>query len=114
MDRKQLVHDIFIPRDKLNGGKDGQKCIGRIVDWEDKAKNPIGEIIDVLGDVGDNNTEMHAILAEFGLPYKYPEAVEEAANKIDAGITPEEIRKRIDMRDVCTFTIDPRFIWQRI
>ena len=108
VDRKQLVHDIFIPRDKLNGGKDGQKCIGRIVDWEDKAKNPIGEIIDVLGDVGDNNTEMHAILAEFGLPYKYPEAVEEAANKIDAGITPEEIRKRIDMRDVCTFTIDPR------
>ena len=108
VDRKQLVHDIFIPRDKLNGGKDGQKCIGRIVEWEDKAKNPIGEIIDVLGDVGDNNTEMHAILAEFGLPYKYPEAVEEAANKIDAGITPEEIRKRIDMRDVCTFTIDPR------
>ena len=108
VDRKQLVHDIFIPRDKLNGGKDGQKCIGRIVDWEDKAKNPIGEIIDVLGDVGDNNTEMHAILAEFGLPYKYPEEVEEAANKIEAGITPEEIRKRIDMRDVCTFTIDPR------
>ena len=108
VDRKQLVHDIFIPRDKLNGGKDGQKCIGRIVEWEDKAKNPIGEIIDVLGDVGDNNTEMHAILAEFGLPYKYPEAVEEAANKIEAGITPEEIRKRIDMRDVCTFTIDPR------
>lgn len=108
VDRKQLVHDIFIPRDKLNGGKDGQKCIGRIVEWEDKAKNPIGEIIDVLGDVGDNNTEMHAILAEFGLPYKYPEAVEEAANKIEAGITPEEIRKRIDMREVCTFTIDPR------
>lgn len=108
VDRKQLVHDIFIPRDKLNGGKDGQKCIGRIVEWEDKAKNPIGEIIDVLGDVGDNNTEMHAILAEFGLPYKYPENVEQAANKIEAGITPEEIRKRIDMRDVCTFTIDPR------
>lgn len=108
VDRKQLVHDIFIPRDKLNGGKDGQKCIGRIVEWEDKAKNPIGEIIDVLGDVGDNNTEMHAILAEFGLPYKYPEEVEQAANKIEAGITPEEIRKRIDMRDVCTFTIDPR------
>ncbi|HRS68114.1 MAG TPA: ribonuclease R, partial [Paludibacteraceae bacterium] len=58
--------------------------------------------------VGDNDTEMHAILAEFGLPYKYPEEVEEAANKIDAGITPEEIRKRIDMRDVCTFTIDPK------
>ena len=106
--RKQLAHDIFIPRDKLNGGKDGQKCIGRIVDWEDKEKNPIGEIIDVLGDVGDNNTEMHAILAEFGLPYKYPKDVEEAAEKISAGITSAEISKRIDMRDVCTFTIDPR------
>lgn len=106
--RKQLAHDIFIPRDKLNGGKDGQKCIGRIVDWEDKEKNPIGEIIDVLGDVGDNNTEMHAILAEFGLPYKYPQDVEQAAEKISAGITAAEISKRIDMRDVCTFTIDPR------
>ena len=106
--RKQLAHDIFIPRDKLNGGKDGQKCIGRIVDWEDKEKNPIGEIIDVLGDVGDNNTEMHAILAEFGLPYKYPQDVEQAAEKISAGITASEISKRIDMRDVCTFTIDPR------
>lgn len=108
VDRKQLTYDIFIPYDKLNGGKNGQKCIARITEWEDKNKNPIGEIVDVLGNVGDNDTEMHAILAEFGLPYKYPEEVEEAANKIDAGITPEEIRKRIDMRDVCTFTIDPK------
>lgn len=108
VDRKQLVHDMFIPFDKLNGGKDGQKCVGRIVEWTDKAKNPIGEIIDVLGDVGNNNTEMHAILAEFGLPYKYPETVEQAAEKIDAGITPAELKSRIDMRDVCTFTIDPR------
>ena len=108
IERKYLAHDIFIPHDKLNGGKNGQKCIARLIDWNDKDKNPIGEIIDVLGYVGDNNTEMHAILAEFGLPYKYPEKVEQAAEKIDAGITAEEIRKRIDMRDVCTFTIDPR------
>lgn len=108
IERKYLAHDIFIPHDKLNGGKNGQKCIARLIDWNDKDKNPIGEVIDVLGDVGDNNTEMHAILAEFGLPYKYPEKVEQAAEKIDAGITAEEIRKRIDMRDVCTFTIDPR------
>ena len=108
IERKYLAHDIFIPHDKLNGGKNGQKCIARLIDWNDKDKNPIGEVIDVLGDVGDNNTEMHAILAVFGLPYKYPEKVEQAAEKIDAGITAEEIRKRIDMRDVCTFTIDPR------
>lgn len=108
VDRKQLVHDIFIPLDKLKGGKNGQKCVARIVEWDDKSKNPIGEVVDVLGYVGDNNTEMHAILAEFGLPYKYPEDVEAAADKIDAGITPTEIKKRIDMRSVCTFTIDPR------
>lgn len=108
VDRKQLMYDMFIPFDKLNGGKDGQKCIGRIVEWTDKTKNPIGEIVDVLGNVGDNTTEMHAILAEFGLPYKYPKEVEAAAEKINVGITSAEIKNRVDMRDVCTFTIDPR------
>ena len=108
MDKKQLTHDIFIPLDKLNGGKNGQRCVARIIEWEDKAKNPIGEIIDVLGDVGNNNAEMHAILAEFGLPYKYPEEIESAAHEIGSGISPEEILKRKDMRDVTTFTIDPR------
>lgn len=108
MDKKQLLHDIFIPLDKLNGGKNGQKCVARVVEWDDKAKNPIGEIIDVLGDLGNNNTEMHAILAEFGLPYRYPQEVEAAAEKIDSGITPNEIARRIDMRGVTTFTIDPR------
>ncbi len=108
VDRKQLVHDLFIPLDRLHGGRDGQKCVGRIVEWNDKAKNPIGEIVEVLGNVGDNETEMHAILSEFGLPYSYPEEVAAAAEKIDAGITPEEIARRIDMRQVCTFTIDPR------
>ncbi len=108
VDRKQLVHNIFIPLDRLNGGKNGQKCVARITEWEDKSKNPIGEIVDVLGYVGNNDAEMHAILAEFGLPYNYPTDVEQEADKIDSGITSEEIARRVDMRDVCTFTIDPR------
>ena len=108
MDKKQLTHDIFIPLDLLHGGKNGQRCVARIIEWEDKAKNPIGEIIDVLGDVGNNTAEMHAILAEFGLPYKYPEEIEAAADEIGAGISPEEVARRKDMRDVVTFTIDPR------
>jgi ribonuclease R len=108
VDKKYLSNDIFIPVDKLKGGKNGQKALVKMVRWEEKDKNPVGEVIDILGDQGDNNAEMHAILAEFGLPYKYPEKVEEEAEKIDAGITAEEIAKRIDCRDIVTFTIDPR------
>jgi ribonuclease R len=108
VNKKYLSHDIFIPYDKLKGGKNGQKALVKMVRWEEQDKNPVGEVIDILGDQGDNNTEMHAILAEFGLPYKYPEKVEEEAEKIDAGITAEEISKRIDCRDIVTFTIDPR------
>lgn len=107
-DNKSLTNDIFIPKNKLNGGKNGQKAVVRLTEWMPNMKNPVGEVIDVLGEKGNNTTEMHAILAEFGLPYKYPEAVEAAANLIDAGITPEEVAKRIDMRKVTTFTIDPR------
>ena len=108
IDKKLLTHDMFIPLDKLNGGKDGQRCVGRIVEWVSKEKNPIGEIVTVLGDVGNNDAEMHAILAEFGLPYSYPQEVEDAANEISDKIDDEEIARRIDMRDVVTFTIDPR------
>ncbi len=108
IDKKQLTHDIFIPLEKLNGGKDGQRCVGRIVEWASKEKNPIGEIVAVLGDVGNNDAEMHAILAEFGLPYTYPQEVENAANEISDVIDAEEIARRRDMRDVVTFTIDPR------
>ena len=108
IDKKQLTHDIFIPLDKLNGGKDGQRCVGRIVEWASKEKNPIGEIITVLGNVGNNDAEMHAILAEFGLPYTYPKEVEDAANEIPDTINADEIARRRDMRDVVTFTIDPR------
>jgi len=108
LDNRIMTNDIFIPKNKLNGGKSGQKVVVKLLGWEPNAKNPIGEVIDILGDKGDNNTEMHAILVEFGLPYKYPEDVEAAADKIDAGITPDEVAKRIDMRNVTTFTVDPR------
>ena len=108
IDKKLLTHDMFIPLEKLNGGKDGQRCVGRIVEWASKEKNPIGEIVTVLGDVGNNDAEMHAILAEFGLPYSYPQEVEDVANEISDVIDAEEIGRRCDMRDVVTFTIDPR------
>ena len=104
-----FVHDILIPKKKLKGGKDGEKAVVRITQWPSKeSKNIVGEVIDVLGKEGDNNVEMHAILAQYGLPYKYPKNVEEAAEKIDPGITPEEISRREDFRDVFTCTIDPK------
>ncbi|MBS5978683.1 MAG: ribonuclease R [Dysgonomonas mossii] len=108
MDSKILANDIFIPKDNLKGGNDGDKALVEVVEWPQKAKNPIGKVIDILGKAGENNTEMNAILAEFGLPYKYPEKVEAAANKIPDDITAEEIAKREDMRSTTTFTIDPR------
>lgn len=107
-ENRTLANDIFIPRDKLKGGKSGDKAIVKVVEWPDKSKNPIGQVIDILGKTGDNTTEMHAILAEFGLPYVYPQAVEKAADKIPAEITAEELAKREDFRQVTTFTIDPK------
>ena len=107
-DDKNLANDIFIPKDKLKGAKNGDKVVVRITEWPEKARNPIGEVVDVLGKAGENNTEMHAILAEFGLPYKYPEAVEKAAEYIQADITDEEVARREDFRNVLTFTIDPK------
>jgi len=107
IDDRVMQHDIFIPSNALNGAKDGQKAIARIVEWPERAKNPIGEIVDVLGDVGDNQTEMHAILAEFNLPYRYPQEVNDEAETISEEISEEEIKKRRDFRKVTTFTIDP-------
>ena len=107
-DSKYLATDIFIPKAKLKGGVTGDKAIVRITEWPDDAKNPVGEVVDILGKTGDNTAEMHSILAEFGLPYRYPEAVEKAAEKIDAGITPEVVAEREDLRGVTTFTIDPK------
>ena len=104
-----FAQDILIPKKKLKGGKTGQKAVVRITQWPSaESKNLIGEVIDVLGEQGDNNVEMHAILAQYGLPYRYPKKVEEAANKISAEITDEEIARREDFRDVLTFTIDPK------
>ena len=107
-DSKFLATDILIPKNKLKGGKTGDKAIAKITSWEDEQKNPKGEVIDILGVTCENTTEMHAILAEFGLPYRYPEAVEKAAEKIGAGITDEVVASRIDMRSTTTFTIDPK------
>ncbi len=102
-----MPQDIFIPKDMLKGGKNGDKAVVKLLEWPVDSKNPIGKVIDILGKSGENDTEMNAILAEYGLPYKYPEAVEEAAAKIPATITAEEISSRKDFRDVTTFTIDP-------
>lgn len=107
-DSKYLAADIVIPRSSLKGGEDGDKAIVRITRWQDEEMNPRGEVVDILGRKGENNAEMHAILAEFGLPYRYPENVEKAATRISAGITDEEIARREDFRSVTTFTIDPR------
>jgi ribonuclease R len=99
--------DIYIPLEKLNGVKNGQKAIARIVEWPKNGVNPIGEVIEVLGNVGENDTEMHAILAEYGLPYGFPKDVERVADLIPIEISNEEIAKRRDFRAITTFTIDP-------
>ena len=108
-DSKTFVHDIFIPKRKLKGGKTGDKAVVKITEWPSmESKNIAGEVVDILGRTGENDTEMHAILAQYNLPYKYPKNVEEAAERIEPGITPEEIARREDFRDVLTFTIDPK------
>lgn len=107
IDSKRVPTDIFIPQRLLNGAKNGQKVLVEVFEWPDNAKNPTGKVLDVLGDVGDNNTEMHAILAEYDLPYNFPEHLEEIADKIPSDLTPEEFAKRRDMRGVTTLTIDP-------
>ena len=108
-DGNLFVHDIFIPKKKLKGGKTDDKAVVKITQWPSKeSKNIVGEVIDVLGKIGENNAEMHAFLAQYGLPYKYTKNVEEAANRIDPGITEQESARREDFRDVTTFTIDPK------
>ena len=114
-ERRRLPTDFLVgrvwntPKKKLKGGKTGDKAVVKITQWPSKdSKNIVGEVIDILGKEGDNNVEMHAILAQYGLPYKYPKAVEDAAEKIDPGITEQEIKRREDFRDVFTCTIDPK------
>ena len=103
------VHDIFVPKRKLKGGKTGDKAVVKITQWPDaEHKNIMGEVIDVLGPTGENDVEMHAILAQYGLPYTYPKAAEEAAERISAEITQKDYDEREDFRNVFTCTIDPR------
>jgi len=106
-DNKNMPFDLFIPLSKLNGAKQGQKAVARVVEWNPDSKNPIAEIIDVLGEPGLHETEMHAILAEFQLPYNFPEEVVKDAESIPAEITEKDISTRHDFRSVPTFTIDP-------
>ncbi|HEY0245486.1 MAG TPA: ribonuclease R [Mucilaginibacter sp.] len=106
-DDRKMMHDIFIPISELNGAKNGIKAVAEITDWPAGAKNPLGRIKHVLGVQGDNDTEMNAILAEYGFPLSFPPEVEHDAEEISAIITPQEIAKRRDFRNVTTFTIDP-------
>jgi len=106
-DDRKMMHDIFIPISGLNGAKNGIKAIAEITDWPAGAKNPIGRIKQVLGVQGENDTEMNAILAEYGFPLSFPPEVEHDAEAISDVITPQEIAKRRDFRNVTTFTIDP-------
>lgn len=106
-DSPKMTIDIFIPLSKLMGGKDGQKVVGRLTNWKDDAKSPNGEIIEVLGEAGDNDVEIHSILHEYGLPYSFDEDVIAESEAISTEITEAEISKRKDMRNVLTFTIDP-------
>ena len=106
-DNKNMPFDIFIPASALKGGKQGQKAVARITEWKRNSKNPVGEIVTVLGEPGLHSTEMHAILAEYELPYAFTEEVEKDAASINGMITEKDIRERKDFRDVPTFTIDP-------
>jgi ribonuclease R len=106
-DSRKMPFDIFIPKGKLAGVEHGQKAIARIIDWPEKVKNPVGEIVDVLGYPGENDTEMHSILAEFELPIRFSAEVEAAAKKIPDNIPSQELKNRRDFRDTPTFTIDP-------
>ena len=104
-----FANNIILPKNKLKGGKAGEKAVVKVTKWPDEDnKNIIGEVVDVLGEQGDNDVEMNSILAQYGLPYKYPKRVEEAADKITGEITAEDYAEREDFRDVTTFTIDPR------
>ncbi len=104
----RMYVDIFVPIDKTNKAKDGDKVLVEITDWPTTTDSPYGNITDVLGKPGEHNTEIHAILAEYGLPYQFPEEVSHFANKLDTSIQEKEIEKRRDMRQIPTFTIDPK------
>lgn len=104
----KMYTDIFVPKDKIGDAQQGDVVVVKIEDWPKKADSPFGSVIQVLGKPGEHDTEIHAILAEYGLPYEFPPEVEAYAQKLDTRILPEEIAKRRDMRDTLTFTIDPK------
>ena len=107
-DSNKMYKDIFVPIDKILDASNGDKVLASLEDWPEKADSPYGKVLQVLGKPGEHNTEIHSILAEYGLPYEFPHQVEEFANKINTSITKEEIAKRRDMRKTLTFTIDPK------
>lgn len=107
-DNRKTINDFFVPKDKLLGATDGQKVIVRLTEWKDDAKNPNGEVIRILGNAGEHETEIHSILEEYGLPYEFEEDVLSEARAIPIEIPQSEIDKRRDMRFVPTFTIDPK------
>jgi ribonuclease R/exosome complex exonuclease DIS3/RRP44 len=104
----KMYVDIFVPKNHMKNAEDGDKVLVEIQDWPEKADSPFGKITHVLGKPGEHNTEIHAILAEYGLPHEFPHEVEEFANALDTSICEEEIAKRRDMRSTPTFTIDPK------
>lgn len=106
-DNKNMPFDIFIPAGNLKDAKQGHRAVVRITEWSNRAKNPVGEIVEILGMAGEHNAEMHAILAEFELPLSFPKELEDEAAKIPTEITPFEIKNRRDFRGITTFTIDP-------
>ncbi|MEZ4793299.1 MAG: ribonuclease R [Gelidibacter sp.] len=108
VDGNKMYKDIFVPNNKKNKAEDGDKVLVAMESWEENEDSPIGKVLKVLGRPGEHNTEIHSILAEYGLPYEFPEQVEEFANQLDTSITKEEIARRRDMRNTLTFTIDPK------
>jgi len=104
----RMYTDIFVPKDKIKGAEDGDKVVVEITEWPDKASSPLGAITSILGKPGEHHTEIHSILAEYGLPYEFPIEVEQYADTLDTSIKAEEITKRRDLREVLTFTIDPK------
>ncbi len=104
----KMYTDVFVPLKNIGEAENGDKVLVKLEDWPEKADSPFGKVIRVLGKPGEHNTEIHSILAQYGLPYDFPEEVEDYANKIDTGIKADEIAKRRDMREVLTFTIDPK------
>jgi len=103
-----MYTDFFIPKEKINGANDGEMVLIDFEDWPEKADSPFGSVKEVLGIPGEHETEIHAILLQYGLPYEFPKKVEQYANEIDTSITEAEVAKRRDMRKTLTFTIDPK------